>query len=125
MKRVTIAVFIIAGIIAYSAAAALIIRKENAELIEIIGRIGEYNQIGDTESASAAAEMLCKKWDRFERKMNVFVRDDKLNALSASVAKIPPYITAANDELDAELESIRRQLNLIYRAELPLWYNIL
>lgn len=125
MKRVVIAAAIIAAIMAYSAAAAVIIKDRNSELIAVTEEIREYNKSGDSEKAAAAANVLQKKWYSFEREMSVFVRDDRLNTLSASVAKIPSYITAANDELDAELESIHRQLDLIYRSELPTWYNIL
>lgn len=125
MKRVVIAAAIIAAIMAYSAAAAVIIKDRNSELISVTEEIREYNKSGDSEKAAAAANVLQKKWYSFEREMSVFVRDDRLNTLSASVAKIPSYITAANDELDAELESIHRQLDLIYRSELPMWYNIL
>lgn len=125
MKRVVIAAAIIAAIMVYSASAAVIIKNRNSELIAVTEEIREYNKIGDSEKAAAAADLLQKEWYAFEREMSVFVRDDRLNTLSASVAKIPSYITAANDELDAELESIHRQLNIIYRSELPVWYNIL
>lgn len=125
MKRVVIAAAIIAAIMVYSASAAVIIKNRNSELIAVTEEISEYNKTGDSEKAAAAADMLQNKWYAFEREMSVFVRDDKLNNLSASVAKIPSYIAAANDELDAELESIHRQLNIIYRSELPTWYNIL
>lgn len=125
MKRVVIAAAIIAAIMVYSASAAVIIKNRNSELIAVTEEISEYNKTGDSEKAAAAADVLQNKWYAFEREMSVFVRDDKLNNLSASVAKIPSYIAAANDELDAELESIHRQLNIIYRSELPTWYNIL
>ena len=125
MNRVITALIIIAAIIGYSAFAAWVIKNENEELIAITEEIGEYNKNDDIVSASAAAERLTEKWNDFERKMSLFVRDDKLYTLSVSVSKVSPYITAANDELNAELESIQRQLRLIYRSELPLWYNIL
>lgn len=125
MNRVIIAAAIIAAIMVYSASAAVIIKNRNGELIAVTEEIREYNKIGDSEKAAAAADALQNKWYAFEREMSVFVRDDRLSALSASVAKIPSYINSANDELDAELESIHRQLDLIYRSELPTWYNIL
>ena len=125
MNRVITAALIIAAIIGYSAFAAWVIKNENDELIAITEEIGEYNKNDDIANASAAAERLTEKWNDFERKMSLFVRDDKLYTLSVSVSKVSPYITAANDELNAELESIQRQLRLIYRSELPLWYNIL
>ena len=124
MNRVITAVMIIAAIIGYSAFAAWVIKNENDELIAITEEIIEFNKNDDTANAKAAAERLTEKWYDFEKKMSLFVRDDKLNTLSMSVAKVSPYITAANDELDAELENIERQLRLIYRSELPLWYNI-
>lgn len=125
MSRVITAFTIIAVIMGYSAFAAWVINGENAELVSIAGEIAEYNKNGDTAKASAAAERLTEKWGRFEKNMSVFVRDDKLYTLSSTVSKIPSYITAANDELDAEIENICRQLRLIYRSELPMWYNIL
>lgn len=125
MNRVVIAAAIIAAIMVYSASAVVIIKNRNSELIAVTEEIREYNKIGDSEKAAAAADVLQNKWYAFEREMSVFVRDDKLSTLSASVAKIPSYINSANDELDAELESIHRQLNIIYRSELPTWYNIL
>ena len=125
MSRVITAFAIIGIIMCYSAFAAWVIRGENAELVSIAEEIAEYNKNGDTAKASAAAERLTEKWGSFEKNMSVFVRDDKLYTLSTSVSKVSPYITAANDELDAELENICRQLRLIYRSELPMWYNIL
>lgn len=125
MKRVAIAAALLAAIMICSAASALIIRAENRELAAVTEEISEYSRAGDAKKAAEAAERFTELWKRFERKMSVFVRDDKLGELSASAAKVPAYIAAANDELDAELESIRRRLDLIYRSELPTWYNIL
>ena len=124
MNRVIVSVCLLLGIVLYSSASAVIIRNENAVLIEIIDEIILYSENGDSGKASAAAEKLSVEWNDFERKMSVLVRDDKLNAISASVAKIEPYVSDANDELAAELQSIRRQLYIIYRSELPVWYSI-
>ena len=113
------------AIMIYSVFVAFVIRNENRELLQIIDEISMHDQNGDSEKASAAAEKLNGEWYRFERKMSVFVRDDKLNIISASVARVKPYVTEANDELKAELQNISRQLELLYRTELPTWYNIL
>ncbi len=125
MNRVITSVCLMAAVIAYSIAAIFVIRHENSELIGIIDEISVFNQNGDSEKASAAAEVLSLEWYTFERRMSVFVRDDKLNTISASVARVKPYIEEANDELDAELQNISRQLTILYRTELPVWYNIL
>lgn len=124
MSRVITAFSIIAAIIAYSVFAAFVIRNESSELISITNEIKELNKINDAVNADAAAEKLMEQWYDFEKKMSIFVRDDKLSELSKAVSKVRPYITDANDELNAELENIDRQLWLIYRSELPVWYNI-
>lgn len=113
------------AIIAYSVFAVFVIKDENGELDSIIEEITAYSQNNDTEKASAAADKLNKEWGKFERKMSIFVRDDKLNTISTSVSKVKPYLEETNDELDAELRNISRQLDLLYRMELPTWYNIL
>lgn len=125
MSRIITSVCLMLAIMAYSAFAAFVIRNENDELSQIVAEISMHNQNGDTEKTSAAAERLNDEWYKFERKMSVFVRDDKLNIISASVARVKPYVTEANDELEAELQNISRQLELLYRTELPTWYNIL
>ena len=124
MSRVVTAFSIIVAIIAYLVFAAFIIRNESSELISITDEIKDLNKINDAVNADAAAEKLTEQWYDFEKKMSIFIRDDKLNELSRSVSKVRPYITDANDELNAELENIDRQLWLIYRSELPTWYNI-
>ena len=124
MNRVVTAFSIIAAIIAYSVFAAVVIRREKDELIAVTDEIIAYNDLGDKENAYASAEKLSGIWSDLEKKMSVFVRDDKLHELSKAVSKVGPYINAANDELDAVLHNIRRQLQLVYRSELPTWYNI-
>lgn len=125
MSRVITSFCLILAIAVYSAVAACIIKNENEKLSDIIEEISLHDQNGDSEKASAAAERLDREWHTFERKMSVFVRDDKLNTISIAVARVKPYVTDANDELQAELKNIDRQLELLYRTELPTWYNIL
>lgn len=124
MNRVIVSFCLLVGIVLCAVGSAEVIRNENDELIEIIDEIILYSENGDDGMASAAAEKLSVKWNDFERKMSLLVRDDKLNTVSASVARIKPYVSDANDELAAELQNIRKQLSIIYRSELPVWYNI-
>lgn len=125
MKRVKAAAALIAAIILYSVIASLCLVNWQSDIDVIIDEIKLYNENGDSGKASAAADELTHTWARLEKGMSIFVCDEKLNNISSSVAKVPQFVTEANDELDAELESIRRQLKLLCRGELPLWYNLL
>lgn len=125
MKRFVIALVLIAAIVLYSVTASVCLVSWQGNVTVIIDEIKLYNENGDSGKASASAERLTSEWISLEKKMSVFVSDEKLNSISSSVAKVPQFVTEANDELDAELESIRRQLKLLCRGELPLWYNLL
>ncbi len=125
MKRVVMAFALIGAILFYSVIASVCLSGWRDSITDIIDEIRLYNENGDSGKASVAADKLTDEWVSLEKKMSIFVSDEKLNNISSTVAKIPQYVTEANDELDAELESIRRQLGLLYRGELPLWYNLL
>ncbi len=125
MKRVKAAFALIGAIILYSVIASVCLVSWQREIVEIIDEIELNSENGDNGKTSAAAEKLSLEWTSLEKKMSIFVCDEKLNDISSSVAKVPQFVTEANDELDAELESIRRQLKLLCRGELPLWYNLL
>lgn len=125
MKRVAMAFSLIGAIIVYAAVASLCLINWQGDVTEIIDEIKLYNESGDNGKTSVTADRLTDEWKSLEKKMSIFVCDEKLNNISSSVAKVPQFVDEANDELDAELESIRRQLKLICRGELPLWYNLL
>ena len=125
MKRVVMAFALLAAIVLYSVTASICLNGWQNNITYIIDEIRLCNEKGDSENASAAADKLTYTWTKLEKGMSIFVSDEKLNNISSSVAKLPQFVTEANDELDAELESIRRQLKLICRGELPLWYNLL
>ncbi len=125
MKRFVTALVLISAIIVYSVIASVCLFGWQDIITDTIDEIKLYNEKGDSEKTSAAADELTDEWSRLEKKMSIFLRDEKLNNISSAVAKVPQFVTEANDELDAELESIRRQLKLLCRGELPLWYNLL
>ncbi len=125
MKRVKIAFVLIAAIVVYSVTAAVCLIDWQEDFVVIIDEIKLYSENSNSGNASAAADKLTDEWIHLEKKMSIFVSDEKLNSISSSVAKVPGFVTEANDELDAELESIRRQLKLLCRNELPVWYNLL
>lgn len=125
MKRTITAFVLLAAIMIWSVTGIFIVRKENNDLIGVIESIEVYCENDDMKSAEEIAETLEKMWKSYERKMSLIVADEKLKDLSIAVSKVKPYCRDANDELLAELENIKRQLELVYKSELPFWYNIL
>lgn len=125
MKRTITAFVLLAAIVAWSVTGIFIVRKENDNLVDVIKSIEAYCENDDLTKAEELAVQLEDMWRRYERKMSLIVADEKLKDLSIAISKVKPYCRDANDELLAELENIKRQLELVYKAELPFWYNIL
>lgn len=125
MKRTITAFVLLAAIIIWSVMGIFIVRKENSVLVGIIENIKVCCENDDMINAEQLAGQLETVWKRYERKMSLIVADEKLTDLSIAISKVKPYCRDANDELLAELENIKRQLELVYKAELPFWYNIL
>lgn len=125
MKRTITAFVLLVIIMIWSAAGVFIVRKENEELTDVITIIESCCENDDMGKAEEFAGQLETRWRRYERNMSLIVADEKLTDLSIAISKVKPYCRDANDELMAELENIKRQLELVYKSELPLWYNIL
>ncbi len=125
MKRAYAAFIIIGVIIAYSVSGIFIIKHENSRLISVLDTIQACCDNNDMKAAAENAGKLEKLWFGYEKRMSLIVKDEKLSELNTIVAKIRPYCEEANDELEAELQNIRHQLSLIYKSELPYWYNII
>lgn len=125
MKRTITAFVLLTAIIIWSVTGIFIVQKENSSLVEVIKRIESCCEEDNMQEAEELAGNLETLWKKYERKMSLIVADEKLTELSMSISKVRPYCRDANDELLAELENIKRQLELVYKSELPLWYNIL
>lgn len=125
MKRPIIAAAALVMIIIYSVSAVMLIKKENSRLESVLDAIQTCCDNKDMEAAAENAAVLEELWCDYRRIMSIAVNDDRLTELGTAIAKVRPYAEEANDELEAELESIRRQLDMIYKSEIPLIYNIL
>lgn len=125
MKRTVTAFVLLGAILVWSVSGIFIVKKENSILISVIEQIEECCKEENFRTAEKLALELEKYWRKYERKMSLIVADEKLAELGTGISKIRPYCRDANDELSAELENIKKQLELNYRSELPIWYNIL
>ena len=124
IKRLIIAVSVLLGILAYSAFAAVTIRNESRYIISLLDEIKAYSENDNMTAAEEKAAQLEKEWFSYRGRMSFMVREEKLNELNVTIAKIRPYSEEANDELEAEISNARRQLEILYREELPLAANI-
>jgi hypothetical protein len=132
MKRVILSAVIIAAAIIYSICSAVYAEVSADEIIFLTDRIeSAYRLFAETEDPDAfntsieLSEKLEREAERYENAVSLFVRDERLSTLEYSAARVKHLIKYSSDEVSAELESVREQVETIAESEVPYWYNIL
>ncbi|MDR0974073.1 MAG: DUF4363 family protein [Ruminococcus sp.] len=132
MKRVVLSALIIAFACFYSAASAHFAAAKSVEITSLTFRIedsyGSYSRTqnqSDFNTALALSEKLEREAEKYENAVSLFVRDERLSTLEYSAARLKHLIASLSDEVSAELESVREQVETIAESEIPYWYNIL
>ncbi|MDR0903421.1 MAG: DUF4363 family protein [Ruminococcus sp.] len=132
MKRVILSAVIIAVAIVYSIGSAAFAGASAAEIKLLADRIeAAYRTYAETEDSSAyfasieLSERLEREAEKYENAVSLFVRDERLSTLEYSAARVKHLIKYGSDEVSAELESVREQVETIAESEIPYWYNIL
>lgn len=124
IKRLVAALTVFAVIITFSSVSVSSIRTEKERLTALLDQIAHAGEGEDMQSVYRLAEQLEAQWTESRKKLSCLVREEKLNELSEVIAKIQPYGEEANDELEAEINNVRYQLEQMYLAEIPSAENI-
>ncbi|MDR0987517.1 MAG: DUF4363 family protein [Ruminococcus sp.] len=132
MKRVILSTVIIAAAVIYSIGSAVFADKSAAEIKSLTERIeAAYLLYAETDDSTAyvasmeLSEKLEREAEKYENAVSIFVRDERLSTLEYSAARVRHLIKYGSDEVSAELESVREQVETIAESEIPFWYNIL
>lgn len=124
IKRLVISLAVFALITIFSFLSAEIIGYEKEQLTALLDEIAAAGESEDMQTVYEKTELLETRWTESRKKLSVLVREEKLNELSEVITKIQPYGEEANDELEAEINNVRYQLNQMYLSEIPSWENI-
>lgn len=119
---ISLAVFVLIGTLSFISENRIRTEKEN--ITALLDEIANAGEAKDMQTVYEKTEKLEEMWAESRRRLSVLVREEKLNELSEVITKIQPYSEEANDELEAEINNVRYQLNQMYLAEIPSWENI-
>lgn len=124
IKRLVISLTVFMLIGGFSIFSAHRIRTEKERITAQLDEIAAASENEDMQTAYEKTEQLEEMWTQSRKRLSYLVREEKLNTLSEVITKIQPYSEEANDELEAEINNVRYQLNQLYLAEIPSWENI-
>ena len=124
MQRVKfcfVALLIMIGISVYS---LILINKQCKELNSIINELSYEVEIGNNKEALIKAYELKTEWDENYKIFFTLVKHDKLSSVNASIPRIISYLNNNSDDLNAEISSLRSEIDFIIHTEIPYFYNI-
>lgn len=117
MKRVIISSILLGAVLIWSLAGGRLLCTTADSLIADIDRIEQLYNSGSKSEALELSKAFSEKWNKSEKLLALMVHDEKIGNLNFSAAKITPLIESDNDELTAELQNIRHQLERIKQSE--------
>lgn len=124
MSRFKISLCIFAIVIVFSIGSGCIIRNKTKNLLERLRIIQSLSEEGDASAAAYAADEICIYWQDCYKKLNPLVKTEKLRDINSSIVRLSSLIDEGSDEINAEIESVRRQTEILYQSEEPFIWNI-
>jgi hypothetical protein len=125
MKRIIISAGLMCVILIYCFFADNLIARESERLLILTDGVEAAVITGDWVSAEIIAEEMVREAENFMKRVNIFVKDDRLNSLEQCARRILPFAQTGNDELLAETAMIREEISSYADAERFSWYNLL
>lgn len=125
MVRIKISLGIVIAIIVLSLSGLWLLDHKTDRIIELLDETRSYSDKGETEKALESVETLLQKWEKYHSYASIFVRNDKITNVETSMSRLKPLIENENDELNAEYENARTNLEWIVESEIPKFSNIM
>ncbi len=124
MRRVRLCSGILIVILIASILMLLLLRSYNQELNTKIDEAIELWHGNMKEETLEKVDEITKLWAKYSVRMSFMVQADKMEHISASVARLKPLLECGSDEFYSECESIRFSTNLIYDNHFPQLHSI-
>ena len=126
MKRIRIAVALLALVIALSIGALSLQNRATERLIDRCNELVDIYQHGDVEECRRKAQKLSEDMDKDMRWFPFFLEHERMESIFQQAGALP-YLVDDNDPADffAALASIRVQLGILMDSEWPTPENIL
>lgn len=126
MKRVIVAIVLLALVAGGSVLSLYNERKNTDYLIELTDQIEEAFSAEDMERAQALTDRFAEEFPERTKFFPFFMRHSDITKIEENVIMLPILLQAGDMEhFPAELVRCRNQLDKLSELEVPLWENIL
>ena len=126
MKRVIIAAILLSAIIFASVFSYIQVRRIRNDVILKIDSLNNLIQEQQYETAVGLADDLYDYWELEEGTLVHYVRHSYIDEISKLIARLPALVKGElYVDFLADLDSIRWQIDHVWKTERPVWNNIL
>lgn len=126
MKRLYIAIALMAVILAIAGYSMWSIRQIEQELLGSLNQIKQTSQTGDLPATLQLSEDFTSRWTVLKKKLTRFVRHNQLDEITGLADQLYSYAQYGDKaNLHACLDRIAGCVEEIWHNELPYLYNIL
>lgn len=126
MKRLYIAITLLAAVVAACVLAHIYQHRQMDRMIDTLDRIEVLYRSGDTETAVAMAEDFAAAYQRICDRVSCYVAHNELRESRETAAILPTLLKEdGKEELYMEMTRLRAQLIYVRQVDDPLLQNIL
>ena len=125
MKRLILGIALAVTAIGLSVFEMIYINTGIKKTEENIERTAEYQSEGKTRLCADAADRALECWEDFNKGLNVFVNHQEPDKISDNIIELRQTVGSDGDDSKIVYAKIKRQLDSLWRNELPVLENIL
>lgn len=122
MKRIIIITVLIVSILAGSVLSLWFTKRTIGQMHVLEESIRTAQENG--KSMQTETERFCRYWDRCYDKLSLIENSDELEIIDESISRLNAIAENSPEEMNAELDSICRQLDMLYQNQLPSFYSV-
>ncbi len=125
MKRLILGIALAVTAIGLSVFEMIYINTGIKKTEENIERTAVYQSEGETRLCAEAADRALECWENFNKGLNVFVNHQEPDKISDNIIELRQTVCSDGDDSKIVYAKIKRQLDSLWRNELPVLENIL
>ena len=125
MKRLILGIALAVTAIGLSVFEMIYINTGIKKTEENIERTSVYQSEGKTRLCADAADRALECWEDFNKGLNVFVNHQEPDKISDNIIELRQTVGSDGDDSKIVYAKIKRQLDSLWRNELPVLENIL
>lgn len=122
MKRIIISAVLIVSILAGSVLSLWFTKRTIGQMHVLEESIRTAQENG--KSTQTETERFCRYWDRCYDKLSLTENSNELEMIDESISRLKAIAEDSPEEMNAELDSICRQLDMLYQRQLPSFYSV-